>query len=229
MLDPDRQIYYLQNDNATIASVDDILNDPSIVARAGKNPLGDDQTAWAKLSVENASSLRYVDSDFLGDSGLSLVLRPHEQLTIHSENRAGIMQSYFTPPLPLFFQNANSGQLDWDLSFGDSDWRSQVLRVRCGCSNRPIGNSLSDGNLGNARRSDLSGVKPIPGAATFAHGADWAGRQRGKRRDKRVRVEGWDPMDRSNTFARCNQHFIVPEVCGFEQSGHGVLFLFHPG
>ena len=132
MLDTDHQAYYALNDGVTIAAVTDILADPNMIVRQsdakGKDPIGWSAQLMAQLYAQNASNLRYLTSGYLTNQGLSLVLRPHEALTLESANLAGSAQKYDYGN-PFSFNFVNSAEFNWDLSFVQSYWRKWAYSI----------------------------------------------------------------------------------------------------
>ena len=129
MLDPDHKIYYLGEDNATIASVADVMADPDLVARtsdgSGHDPVGWLATDMAELYPENAPSLHYYTTGIYRNAGLSMVLRPHEGFTLHSANAMPAAQ-FYDYGTAFWPKDVTYGEFDWDLSFGDRSWASRA-------------------------------------------------------------------------------------------------------
>lgn len=129
MFDADHEVYYLQNDGQTVASVADILADTSLVLRAadanGNDPVGYSAALLAEQYGENASHLVYKSAGFYTNSRLSLSLRPHEQLTLQFGNLAGTAQLYDYGS-PFTFKSVASAEFRWDLSYANPDWASQL-------------------------------------------------------------------------------------------------------
>ena len=128
MLDPDHEVFY-RKDDGTIASVAEIIADPNLVARTA-DPVGWDAARMAQLYVENGPALRYYPGATFSISPASnILLRPHESLTLQSENTADFVHFYqacpecFAPPMT----SVSSGQFDWRLSFGDPTWKNQAF------------------------------------------------------------------------------------------------------
>jgi hypothetical protein len=127
MLDPDHEVFY-RKDDGTIASVAEIIANPTLVART-TDPVGWDATKMAQLYVENGPSLRYYPGAAFSISPSShLLLRPHESLTFQSENTTDFVHFYqacptcFAPPMT----SVSAAQFDWRLSFSDPHWKSQT-------------------------------------------------------------------------------------------------------
>jgi hypothetical protein len=125
MLDPDHEVYYLGEDNTTIASVADVIADPNLVARtadsSGHDPVGWLATDMAQLYAQNASSLHYYTTALYSNAALSMVLRAHEGFTLHSANVMPSAQ-FFDYGTAFWPKDVSYGEFDWDLSFGDSSW-----------------------------------------------------------------------------------------------------------
>jgi hypothetical protein len=133
MLDPDHEVFY-RKDDGTIASVAEIIADPTLVARTadsdGKDPVGWDAALMAQLYAQYGPGVSY----YTGPAGFNLLpssnllLRPHESLTLQSENTTDFVHfyspspEYVAPPMT----SVNSAQFDWMLSFGDPYWKSQT-------------------------------------------------------------------------------------------------------
>src|SRR5215472_4363883 len=131
MFDPDHDVFYTKDDG-TVASVQDIIDNPDLVARTedanGNDPVGWPAEEMAELYAENASSLTYYTGVGFGVFPSStIILRPHESLTLNSENIEDVVHSYW--PGPGYFapsmMSVNSAQFDWMLSFSDSAWQSR--------------------------------------------------------------------------------------------------------
>ena len=132
MLDPDHEVYYF-NDDGAIASVEDLIANPELVARTadadGHDPVGWDATAMAQLYTQNAAGLSYYTGVGFGVFQESTItLRPHESLTFNSENVEDVVHSYW--PGPGYFApsmtSVSSAQFDWMLSFSDPAWQSRT-------------------------------------------------------------------------------------------------------
>lgn len=132
MLDPDHEVYYLKEDGS-IASVEEIIANPILVSRTadanGNDPVGWPASQMAQLYVENASGLSYYTGSGFGVFPAStIVLRPHESLTLNSENVEDTVHfywpgpGYFAPPMA----SVNSAQFDWMLSFTDPAWQTRT-------------------------------------------------------------------------------------------------------
>jgi len=124
MLDPDHKIYYLKADQ-TIASVEDILNDPTLVSdtvnAAGLDPAGWSGEEMAELYVQNGASLQYWP--VLSPSALSTFsLRPGESMSLKSLNKEDTVQFYPLGQFPAP-SGVNSIEFDWNLSFANSGWQ----------------------------------------------------------------------------------------------------------
>jgi hypothetical protein len=124
MLDPDHKVYYLKADQ-TVASVEDILNDPSLVSNtvnsAGTDPAGWSGEEMAALYVEYGATLQYWPT--VSPSALSTYsLRPGENMSFISLNKENTVQFYnwgqFQAP-----SGVNSIHVDWNLTFAYAGWK----------------------------------------------------------------------------------------------------------
>ncbi len=124
MLDPDHKVYYL-NPDQTIASVQDILNDPTLVANtvnsAGNDPVGWPGEEMAELYAETGPTLRYWPP--LSPSALSTFsLRPGESMRLSSDNQEDTVQFYSIGQVPVP-NGVSSIQFDWNLTFAYAGWK----------------------------------------------------------------------------------------------------------
>ncbi len=124
MLDPDHKVYYLKADG-TIASVEDILNDPTLVSNtvnsAGTDPAGWSGEEMAVLYVEYGATLQYWPTP--SPSALSTFsLRPGESMSSRSLNKEDSVQFYPLGQFPAP-SGVNSIQFDWNLTFANSGWQ----------------------------------------------------------------------------------------------------------
>lgn len=132
MLDPDHEVLYRKDDGA-IASVAEIIADPSLVARTadshGYDPVGASAVRMAQLYVENGPSLHYRMGSSFSSFSSNILLRPHESLTLQSENTEDFV--HFGWPGPGYvapsMTSVGSAKFDWMLSFGDPSWQSQAF------------------------------------------------------------------------------------------------------
>lgn len=125
MLDPTHHVFY-RNSDGTIASTEDLLADLSMITDQadanGNDPLGWSAVEMAQLYQQNASALQYHGANYSDGFLIRMTLRPHEQFTMHSENRTDQLQ--VTPDQFVPLDAVNSGQFDWDLSFSASRWNT---------------------------------------------------------------------------------------------------------
>jgi hypothetical protein len=126
MLDPDHRVYYT-NPDGTIASVQDILNDPSVVL-TGDNAEGVDPVGWPGTTMEqdyiaSGPTLQYsVPAAPSHNSTFSL--RYGEVMTIDSANEIANLNAYsISGDEPLSPINAVSAHFDWNLSFAYPNWK----------------------------------------------------------------------------------------------------------
>lgn len=129
LFDPDHEVYYLEPDGQTIASVADVLANPDLVLLAadanGNDPVDFPASLMATLYAQNASSLVYNDSGYYANSGLSVTLRPQEQMAVSDENLVGLDQE-FDYGNPYSFKEVGTAQFRWDLTFADNGWVSNA-------------------------------------------------------------------------------------------------------
>ena len=127
MLDPDHDVYYLKDDQ-TIASVQDILNDPTLVSRTvdanGNDPAGWSGAEMAALYEETASTLRYWPP-LSPSTSSTFSLRPGESMNLGSLNRHDSVQFYPSGQY-LSPNTVNSIQFSWNLSFADAAWKQRA-------------------------------------------------------------------------------------------------------
>lgn len=159
MLDPDHRVYYLSDDNVTIASVQTILAETSLIQRAedsnGDDPVGSPAATMAALYQENASTLSYGSQPY-DTLNSEFSLRPGESFTIHSENQqADIIYQYIGgSSIGQAPAAVTSGEFQWDFDFGSSMWSNYVssqagIYVTAGLNGLPVlaDNSSTDGYL----------------------------------------------------------------------------------
>ena len=125
MLDPDHEVYYL-NPDQTIASVQDVLKNPAIVAAAvdssGNDPVGWSGKLMADLYVQAGPTLMYLPS--LSPSPLSTFsLRRGESMTLASKNQEDKVIFFSYGDSAPAATSVNSIQFDWNLTFADSGWK----------------------------------------------------------------------------------------------------------
>ncbi len=138
MYDPDHMVFYLAEDNQTVASVATVIADPSLVARTedsnGKDPAGFSAQMMAGLYA-SATPYYYV-KDFSGTPAYGL--EPGQSYTVQSTNLTNEIFHSTSDPLWLTSQNVNSGEFDWDLDFSNPNWnklpisQSEVTTISSG-------------------------------------------------------------------------------------------------
>jgi hypothetical protein len=123
LYDTDHKVYYLAEDNQTVASVAQIIADPSLVARVadadGNDPVGYSADSMAQQYA--ASTPQYLTNDY--QISTTYGLQPNQSFTLRSENSTTGIFDYFVqddPDLPP--STVTSGQFDWALDFSQSDW-----------------------------------------------------------------------------------------------------------
>jgi hypothetical protein len=124
VLDADQDGLYLRDDGRTIASVNDLILDPGLAARAG----GIHADLLAGLYAGTALDGWYAEAGPLDTDpgeGLSYTLKPRQRLVL---NWAGVglfrNDTEFPPEEPPVYGNA---VLDWRLSFHDPVARAQLI------------------------------------------------------------------------------------------------------
>ena len=131
MLDPNHRVFYRDASNA-IASVAEILADPSIVANTadvnGKDPVGWSAVTMAQLYLYNASSLRYVTGPWPEPPRAEFNLLPLESVQLQSENPSPDLIYHPIDPAetPLAASAFDSAVLRRWLPYSDSNWLSRA-------------------------------------------------------------------------------------------------------
>lgn len=132
MLDPDHRVYYT-NPDGTIASVQDILNDPSIVL-TGDNADGVDGVGWQGSAMEQdyiayGSTLQYL-TPAAPSASSTFSLRYGESMTIDSANETDNLNSYLIPAdVPLSPISAISLHFNWNLNFTYPNWKQLAYSI----------------------------------------------------------------------------------------------------
>ena len=142
MYDPDHKVYYLAEDNKTVASVAQIIADPSLVARVadanGNDPVGYPAEWMAQQYA--ASTPQYLTNDY--QIAATYGLQPNQSFTVRSENLTTSIFDYFVQDDPdLLPSTVTSGQFDWALDFVRTDWRLLAASVN------GVGTLSSNANL----------------------------------------------------------------------------------
>jgi|HubBroStandDraft_2_1064218.scaffolds.fasta_scaffold55764_2 hypothetical protein len=124
LYDPDHKVYYLAEDNKTVASAAQIIADPSLVARVadanGNDPIGYPAEWMAQQYA--ASTPVYLTNDY--QIAATYGLQPQQSFTLRSQNLTTNIFDYFVQDDPdLLPWNVTSGQFDWALDFARIDWR----------------------------------------------------------------------------------------------------------
>ena len=127
MLDPDHKVYYLKDDGS-IASVADLIANPTLVSRVadsnGNDPAGVPAAEMAALYAQAGPTLVYSSS--IPPSNLSTInLHPHESLTWHSENMESTALYYFEG-VAMPNTSVSSAEFEWNISYSDPSWTSFV-------------------------------------------------------------------------------------------------------
>ena len=130
LLDPDHRVIY-RNVDGSIASVAQILADPSLVANThdenGRDPVGWLASQMAQLYQDNAASLQYVKFGYTAPKDPIFTLLPHE--TLRLQNRESWPQQLYyvsgqIAPSPRFLANATFLR---DVDFTNSGWKAQAV------------------------------------------------------------------------------------------------------
>ncbi len=119
MFDPDHDIYYLQLDNKTVASVADVIANPSLVARAadanGLDPLGFSAQWMADQYAVQVP--QYLTIDYSAEQ--TYLLQPGQSINL---NYAQIVPVFYGTVLQDFIPNAATGRFDWNLDYSKPNW-----------------------------------------------------------------------------------------------------------
>jgi hypothetical protein len=121
MYDGDHQVYYLEADNKTVASVADVIANPELVARTedaqGNDPAGFSAKLMASLYA--AAVPYYTTINYSTSSTYSL--QPDQSLTLRSENATtDIFHGGSGDPISP--TAVSSARFDWLLDFSRPDW-----------------------------------------------------------------------------------------------------------
>jgi hypothetical protein len=131
LYDPDHKVYYLAEDNKTVASVAQVIADPSLVTRVadadGNDPSGYPAALMAQQYA--AATPEYLTPDYR--IAATYGLQPNQSFTLRSENLTTSIfdYAYLNDPI-LEPTTVSSGQFDWALDFGRTDWRQFAASVR---------------------------------------------------------------------------------------------------
>lgn len=128
MYDADHKVYYLEKDNKTVASVADVIANPSLVARTadanGDDPIG--YSAQWMADQYAAANPGYYYNTFSDETTYSL--RSSQTFTLRSENATTrIFHGNYSGSAPLPSDAVNSGQFDWALDFARPDWQNLTV------------------------------------------------------------------------------------------------------
>jgi len=119
MFDPDHGVYYLQLDNKTVASVADVIANPSLVARVadanGLDPLGFSAQWMADQYAVQVP--QYLMIDYSAEQ--TYLLQPGQSLNL---NYAQIVPVFYGTVLQDFIPNASTGSFDWSLDYSKPGW-----------------------------------------------------------------------------------------------------------
>jgi len=148
LYDADHKVYYLAQDNKTVASLAEIIADPSLVARVadanGNDPSGYPAALWAEQYA--ATTPEYLTYDYR--KAATYGLQPNQSLTLRSENATTSIFDDFLPDDPVLPPSTvTSAQFDWALDFARTDWRQFASSVD-GITTLPGGSELFMANAG---------------------------------------------------------------------------------
>ena len=126
MYDADHQVYYLAEDNKTVASVAEIIADPDLVRRT-EDADGNDPSGYSAQSMADQYALStpiyFYDTP---PAETTWSLSSSQTFTLRSENSTTSI--FHGPPSisidPLASDAVTSGQFDWELDFARPDWKS---------------------------------------------------------------------------------------------------------
>jgi len=148
LYDADHKVYYLAEDNKTVASVAQVIADPSLVARVA-DANGNDPVGYpAELMAEQyaASTPEYLTPDYR--KAATYGLQPNQSFTLRSDNLTTSIFDYLELNDPdLQPTTVTSGQFDWLLDFARTDWRQFASSVD-GIMTSPGGTELFIANAG---------------------------------------------------------------------------------
>jgi hypothetical protein len=129
LLDPDHRVFYRKADNS-IASVADVLADPSLVANThdqnGLDPIGFPAAEMAELYEENAPSLRYVKYGFTAPPDPLFVLLPHESLEFQNRDPWPTWLYYNASETALSPASLGAAAFRRTADFTNSSWQAQA-------------------------------------------------------------------------------------------------------
>jgi len=130
MYDPDHRVFYLAEDNVTVASVAQIIADPELVARTadanGNDPDGFSAQLMANLYA-TASPVIYQTVDL--SQIQPYLLEPDQTLSLHYANLPSPL-FHGSVPLPAGSYPVATGEFDWGLDFSKADWKQLPLWIR---------------------------------------------------------------------------------------------------
>jgi hypothetical protein len=120
--DADHKVYYI-DDNNNVASVEEIIANPSLVARTagadGNDPEGI-SAQW--MADQYAGATPVYDYSTPSDETI-YSLRSSQTFTLRSGNSTTSIFHGPSADEPLASDTVNSGQFDWELDFARSDWQ----------------------------------------------------------------------------------------------------------
>ncbi len=125
--DADHDVYYLDKDGTTVASVEDVIADPSLVSLAadadGNDPIG---TPAEWMANQYAAATPAYDYSTASDEN-AYSLSSGQTFTLRSENSTTSIFHGPSADEPLGSDAVNSGQFDWELDFARPDWQNLTI------------------------------------------------------------------------------------------------------
>jgi len=130
MLDPNHHVIY-RNQDGSIASVAQVLADPTIVANTadanGLDPIGWQASKMASLYAANASTLQYQNIKIDTPAPAEIVLHPRASVQLINDNPSPttFFVQYGTDP-PVGPHQVESAVLRWPVRYSDAYWKQLV-------------------------------------------------------------------------------------------------------
>ena len=119
MFDSDHRVYYLEPDNQTVASVADVIANPSLVAQTadanGYDPVGTSAEWMAEQYATSSPSYSTIDYSV----AQTYSLQPGQSFSINAANNSPAFLGVTPEPT---IPNALSASFDWSLDYSDPNW-----------------------------------------------------------------------------------------------------------
>jgi hypothetical protein len=139
LYDADHRVYYMAQDNKTVASVAEVISDPTLVARTA-NAQGNDPAGFPAQEMANLYAIATPTYSTVNFGPLATyTLQPSQSFTFKSENSTTSIFHGGSDPIPS--NNVSSGQMDWALDFSASNW-SQLANSSSGVTTISSGGSV---------------------------------------------------------------------------------------